>query len=212
MKRLTFFFLIFLFGTSCNQSKKDNCNFVVTQFYPTGKIQNILSLNNDSIKNGECFYFSEHGFLDSSVTFSNGILQGVKRIYYDNGTYTYRYKNGNLISHCEYDSLNNLLYKTPIDVNEIGKTKITFFSGRNYFNQDKCDSITVTNEGLPLYNKRISVTGAILGPLQDSSFTIRALKHHNDFTRIVLKVFARQNIRDTTEKGILIDSTIIPVK
>lgn len=212
MTRLTLICIIYFSLTSCNQSKKDNCNFIKTQFYPTGKIQNILSLKSDTIKNGECFYFNEYGFLDSSVTFSNNILQGLKRIYYDNETDTYDYSNGRLISHCVYDSLNDLVYKTPLDINKVGKTQINFFSKRIYFDQDKKDTFTITNEGLPPYNRSLSVTGAIIEHLYDTTFSIRTSKHYADLKKIIIKVSARQNISDTTENGVLIDSIVMPVR
>jgi|GEM_PF-2876297 len=210
--RLLLLFILTLGLTNCQQSKSGNYNTIKTEFYSTGKIKSIVSLNSDNINNGECFYFNEYGFLDSSETFSNGILQGVKRIFYDNETDTYNYNNGTLISHSVYDSLNHLLYKTPIDINKVGKTQIIFLSGRNYFDQDKRDTLTITNEGLPPYNRSFSVTGAIIEPLHDTTFTIRSSKHHNDLKRVIIKVSAKQNISDTTEKGILIDSIVIPVR
>lgn len=212
MTRFTLISIIYFFLTSCNQSKKDDCNFIKTQFYSTGKIQYIFSLKSDTIKNGECFYFNEYGFLDSSMTFSNGILQGLKRIYYDNETDTYNYNNGRLISHCVYDSLNNLVYKTPLDINKVGKTQIIFFSKRNYFGQDMKDTFTITNEGLPPYNRRLSVTGAIIEHLYDTTFSIRTSKHFADLKKVIIKVSARQNISDTTENAVLIDSIVIPIR
>ena len=212
MTRLTLICIIYLSLTSCNQSEKDNCNFIKTQFYSTGKIQSILSLKNDTIKNGECFYFNEYGFLDSSVIFSNDIRHGLKRIYFDNETDKYDYNNGNLISYCKYDSLNNLVYKTPLDLNKVGKTQIIFFSKQNYFDQHKMDTLTITNEGLPTYNRGISVTGAIIAPLNDTTFTLRSTKHHGDLKSVIIKVSAIQHLSDTVENGVLIDSTVIPVK
>ena len=212
MRPLLLLFLLTLSLTNCNLSTEKDCNVIKTDFYETGKLKRILSLNPKGFKNGESFYFNEYGFLDSSVTFRNDILDGIKKIFYDAEIYTYQYDKGNLLSHSVYDSLNMLLYKTPLDINKVGKTQIKFFSNRNYIDQSKIDTFTITNEGLPPYNRRLEVSGAIIEHLHDKTFTIRTSKHFADLKQIFLKVFARQNVSDTTEKGIVIDSLIIPAK
>src|SRR6185312_8223913 len=212
MTRLTLIYIIYFSLTSCNQSKEFDCNFIKTEFYPTGKIQDILSLNEKNIKNGECFYFNEYGFLDSSVTFSNGTLKGLKRIYYVNETDTYEYDNGNLISHCIYDSLNALKYKTPLDIKKIGITHIAFSNQRNYFDTSKIDTFTITTEGLPLYNRGLTVSGATIEHgKNDSTFTIRINHHFKVSKQIKLWITVRQNIDDSTEIPTIIDSTLIPI-
>lgn len=60
------------------------------------------------------------------MTFSNGTLEGLKKIYYDNETDVYEYKKGSLIKHFVYDSLNVLKYETPLDIKKIGVTHIAF--------------------------------------------------------------------------------------
>ena len=212
MTRLPFIFIIFFCMASCKQSIKDDCNRIKTEFYSTGKIQDILSLNNKNLKNGECFYFNKNGFLDSSVTFSDGILQGMKRDFYNDGSGIDKYDNGSLISHSVYDSSNILIYKTPLDIKTVGKTQIKFFSNRNYVDQNKIDTFSISNAGLPYYNRGISVIGAIIKAVGDTTFSIRTTKHSKELNQIIIKVLARQNISDTTDKGILIDSTVIPVK
>ncbi len=212
---MTPFKSIFLFSfllISCNRHKRSECNFIRTNFYSTGKVQLILSLNSDSIKNGECFYFNEFGFLDSSVNFSNGILQGLKRRYYDNQTDTYEYQNGNLVSYCVYDSLNYLKYKTPLDFKKVGKPQLTFLNHRNYAQQDCWDTFTIKTDGLPPYNLVISVKTGTFRFVNDTTFSIKPPKQVKDLHQVILLIAARQNISDTIAKPVLIDSIAIPVK
>jgi hypothetical protein len=213
MTRLTIIFLIFICGTSCNHSKKDDCNFIKTEFYSTGKIRDILSINSRGIKNGESFYFNEYGFLDSSLTFSNGTLDGLKKIYYDNETDVYNYKNGSLIKHFVYDSINFLKYETPLDIKKIGITHIAFSNHRKYFDTSKVDTFTITTEGLPSYNRGLMVTGATIERVKnDSTFTLRINSYLKTSKKVKIWITARQDISDTTEKAITIDSAIIPMK
>jgi len=212
MRPLLLFILLILGLTNCNQSKENDSNVIKTVFHETGKIKTILSLNSKGNQNGQSFYFNEYGFLDSTVTFSNGIIDGIKKIFYDAQIDTYEYEKGNLLSHSVYDSLNKLLYKTPLDITKVGKTQIRFFSNHNYIDQSKIDTFTITNEGLPPYNRQLEVSGAIIERLHDTTFTIRTSKHFADLKQIVLKILARQNVSDTTEKGIVIDSLLIPAK
>ena len=122
----------------------------------------------------ENLFFNEYGFLDSSLTFSNGTLEGLKKIYYDNETYVYKYKNGSLIKHFVYDSLNVLRYETPLDIKKIGITHIAFSNNRKYFDTTKVDTFTITTEGLPAYNRGLMVSGATIERLKnDSTFTLK---------------------------------------
>jgi hypothetical protein len=213
MTRLTIIFLIFLCGTSCNHSKNGDCNFIKTEFYPTGKIRYILSIDSRGIKNGQSFFFNEYGFLDSSLTFSNGTLEGLKKIYYDNETDVYEYKKGSLIKHFVYDSLNVLKYETPLDIKKIGVTHIAFSNHRNYFDTSKVDTFTITTEGLPFYNRGLIVTGANIERVQnDSTFTLRISSNSKGSKKVKIWITARQDISDTTENPIIIDSAIIPMK
>ena len=213
MRRLTFIFLIFLCGISCNHTKNGDCNFIKTEFYPTGKIRDILSLDSREIKNGQSFFFNEYGFLDSSLTFSNGTLEGLKKIYYDNETDVYEYKNGSLIKHFVYDSLNVLKYETPLDIKKVGITHIAFSNHRNYFDTSKVDTFTITTEGLPAYNRGLMVAGATIERVKnDSTFTLKINSYLKASKKVKIWITARQDIRDTTENAITIDSAIIPMK
>ena len=205
------FFILTLGLTNCQQSKNIDCNTIKTEFYSTGKIKNIVSLNSENFKNGECFYFNEYGFLDSSMTFSNGILQGLKRIFYENETDIFKYNKGRLISFSVYDSSNVLEYQTPLNIAKVGKTVLKFFSNRDYFDRNKEDTFTISNAGLPLANRRFSVQGGAIEHLRDSTFSIKPSKLLKDSNRIIIKVFARRNLSDS-EYGILIDSVVLPVK
>jgi hypothetical protein len=211
--RLLLLFLLTLGLTNCRQSKNCNCNTIKTEFYPTGKIKNIISLNSDNLKDGESFHFNEYGLLDSSLTFSNGTLDGFKKIYYDNETDVYEYKNGSLIKHFVYDSLNVLKYETPLDIKKIGITHIAFSNHRNYFDTSKVDTFTITTEGLPAYNRGLMVSGATIEHVKnDSTFTLKINSYLKVSKKVKIWITARQDISDTTENAITIDSAIIPMK
>ena len=212
MRPLSLLLFLVLGLTNCNQSKERSCNFIKTELYETGKIKTLLSVNSSNIRNGECFYFGETGFLDSSVTFSNDILEGLKKIFYDVETYTYEYHNGHLIKSCVYDSLNVLKYQTPLDIKKIGKTQLNFFSKQNFIEQNKVDTFTIANAGLPPYNRSLAVIGAVINSINDHTFTIRTSKHTTNLKPVTLWVKARQNISDSTDRGVLVDSITIRVK
>ena len=199
--------------TSCNQPKQENKNIIVTTFYSTARVKEILTLNKDSVKDGISFYFDEDGFMDSSVEYKNGKLNGIKNKYYaDYGIYSYEYKNDTLICHKVYDTLNELKYQTPLDIKNIGKTKFYFKSNRNYFDQDTGDTITIINSRLPNYNRGISFTGAIISRINDNEYGIRTSKHYDDLKEIKLKVSIFQHLGDTTEVAMIFDTLSIPAK
>ena len=205
-------FLYFLL-TSCNHPKSEDKNIVLRTFYSTARVKQIISLNKDSVKDGISFYFDEDGYIDSSVEYKNGKLNGIKNKYYkDYGIYSYEYKNDILIYHKVFDTLNVLKYQTPLDVKNIGKTKFNFKSNRNYFDQDKSDTITIINNGLPNYNRGISFTGAIISRIDDNSYKISTSKHYDNLKEIKLKVSIYQHLGDTTEVPIIFDTLTIPAK
>ncbi|MBL0145409.1 MAG: hypothetical protein IPP48_06280 [Chitinophagaceae bacterium] len=213
MRQFLSYSFIYFFLTSCTQPKQDEKNIIVKTFYSTARIKEILSLNKDSLKDGICFYFNEDGYLDSSVEYKTGKLDGIKNKYYpDYGIYSYEYKNDTLICHKMYDTLNELKYQTPLDIKSIGKTEFYFKSNRNYFDQDKVDTITIINSGLPYYNRGISITGAIISRITDREYSIRTSKHFDDLKEIKIQVFIKQHLGDTTEVPFIFDTFSIPVK
>ena len=212
--KLSFIYIILVFGlTNCNHSTKSDKNIIQTNFYSTAKVKSIISLNSDSVKNGECFYFDEDGYIDSSVTFLNGTLDGLRKLYYaDYGIYTYEYKKGLLSKSKFYDTLNILRYETPLDLKSIAKMTYNFSSNRSYFDQDKVDTITIITKGLPYYNRGISIIGALFTRNDAESYIIKTSKHSNDLKEIKIKVEIFQHLGDTTEIPILFDSLSIPVR
>ena len=199
--------------SSCTQPKQGTKNIIVKTFYSTARVKEIISLDKDSVKDGISFYFDEYGYIDSSVEYKSGKLNGVKNKYYpDYGIYSYEYKNDTLIFHRVYDTLNELKYQTPLDIKSIGKTKYYLKSNRNYFDQDKRDTITIVNSGLPNYNRGFSFTGAIFSRINDNVYSIRTLKHYDDLKEIKIKVLIFQHLGDTTEVPIIFDSLSIPIK
>ncbi len=165
------------------------------------------------VKNGECFYFDEDGNIDSSVTFLNGKLDGVRKLYHlSYGTYTYEYKNGLLSKYKFYDTLDILRYESPLNLKSIAKTTYKFKSNRNYFDQDKIDTITIINDGLPYYNRGISIIGALFSRYNEESYIIKTSKHFKDLKEIKIKVEIFQHLGDSTEIPILFDSISIPAK
>lgn len=207
--RLTAIVYIFCL-TNCNQA--DIRVIKKKTFYANGKIKNVLSLTPDSIKDGECIYFDEYENKDSSVTFSNGILDGLKQVYSKYGHYTDVYKNGILINHKEYDSLNVLKYETPLNINNLSKTTYKFASNRTYLDKNKTDTLVIINESVPTYNRGIEIVGPLSQPLGDDSFIIGATNHFHDFK--ILKIFVKlyQHTGDSTEIPTTLDTIRITVK
>ena len=197
---------------SCTDLKPVNKNFITKKLYSSGKIQAILSLNSDSLKNGESFYLDENGYLDSSVEYINGKRNGFLNKYYDIGIYSYEFRNDTLIKERYYDSLNQLLVETPIDIKKVGRTKIKFTGNHNYFDPTKVDTLEIFNEGLPPGNRSLSVIGAIIEHINDNTFTIRTSKEFKDLKEVILKISIRQNLGDTTEVPVPFETISIPLK
>ncbi|MBN8835644.1 MAG: hypothetical protein J0I09_00140 [Sphingobacteriia bacterium] len=213
MRLFSFYSFIYFFLTSCTQPNNDNKNIIIKTFYSTARVKEIISLNNDSLKDGISFYFNKGGYIDSSVEYKNGKLNGVKNKYYaDYGIYSYEYKDDRLIYYKVYDTLNKLKYQTPLDIKSIGKTKYYFKSNRNYFDQDKVDTITIINSGLPSYNRSILFSNAIISPINDNEYQIRAPERNSNLKEIKLKVSIFQHLGDTTEAPIIFDTLLIPVR
>jgi len=102
--------------------------------------------------------------------------------------------------------------QTPIDPALIGKTIFRFVSGRNYFDQDKTDTIILINSGLPSYNRGITINGAILSHINDSASIIRTSKHFDDLKELKIQIKIYQHLEDPKEIPILFDSLKIPIK
>lgn len=199
--------------SSCTQTKQEDKNIIVKSFYSTARVKEILSLNKDSIKNGISFHFNEDGYLDSSVEYKNGKLNGIKNKYYpDYGIYSYEYRNDTLIYHKVYDTLGELKYQTPLDLAKIGKTTYYLRSKRNYIDMGKGDTITIINNGLPYYNRGVSFTGVLFSRINENEYGLRTLNLGDPLKEIKIRISIFQHLGDTTEVPIVFDSLAIPVK
>ncbi len=128
------------------------------------------------------------------------------------GTYKDIYLNDSLVSRKWYDSFGVLKMQTPIDIALVGKTSFKFNSGRNYFDQDKTDTIILITDGLPYYNRGVSIKGAILNRINDSSYTIRTSKHFDDLKEIEIQIQIYQHLENSKEQPIIFETLSIPVK
>ena len=128
------------------------------------------------------------------------------------GTYKDIYLNDNLVSRKWYDSFGVLKMQTPVEIALVGKTLLRFNSGRNYFDQDKTDTIILITNGLPYYNRGVSITGAILNKINDSCYSIRTSKHFNDLKELKIQIEIYQHLENPKEQPIAFETLTIPVK
>ena len=92
------------------------------------------------------------------------------------------------------------------------KTQISFKSNRNYFDQDKGDTMTIITKGLPIMNRLISTDGAFCREIDENSCVIKTSKHYDDLKEITLKIFFMNHPGDRSEVPVLYDSIVIPAK
>lgn len=128
------------------------------------------------------------------------------------GTYKDIYLNDSLVSRKWYDSFGVLKMQTPIEIALIGKTSFKFNSGRNYFDQDKTDTIILITNGLPYYNRGVSINGAILNKINDTIYSIRTSKHFDDLKELKIQIEIYQHIENPKEQPITFEILTIPVK
>lgn len=128
------------------------------------------------------------------------------------GTYKDIYLNDSLVSRKWYDSFGVLKMQTPVEIALVEKTSFKFNSGRNYFDQDKTDTITLITNGLPYYNRGVSINGAILTKINDSSYTIRTSKHFDDLKELKVEIKIYQHLENSKEEPIVFETLTIPVK
>lgn len=200
---------VFLF-TECNDTNTSDIK--KTTLYSNGIVKNVLSLTRSGIKNGECIYYDKYGTKDSSVIYSNGIKNGLKKVYSSYGRYENFYKNGVLINHKEYNSLNVLKYETPLNIKSLSKTTYKLLSNRNYLDKHKTDTIVIINKTLPTYNRAIGIIGPLSRPLGDDSFIIGKTDHFHDFKFLKIYIRVHQNTGDSTEIPTPLDTLNIKVK
>ncbi len=144
-----------------------------TTYYSSGQLKSIGRLNNKGLKDGEFIYCSEDGKIDSSITFKNGRLDGLKIIYYfEDDIFYFNYQNNKLQSHKIYDSKNRLKYKSPLDIQAIPKTNFYFKSGRNFYKSGSIDTLVI-NQTVPFMNQNIYFPGATIHSIDQYSWEIR---------------------------------------
>ena len=212
MRQLLASILIILFLTNCKQ-KKIQEHHIQTKFYSTARVKEILVLNYQNVKDGKCFYFDENGYLDSTVEYSNGIVEGYKNKYYEKyGRYSYEYKNGIQVKERFYDTLDVLRYETPLDMRGISKTEIYINSNKNYIDRNHGDTVRIINKGLPSYNRELLIDEGSIQRLDQDTYIIKPNKDHPKRGEFNLIISVRQNLSDSTEKSIPFDTTIIKVK
>ena len=196
MKTLLLYIALLSILTQCGQ-KQSGKNFIVKNYYNNGEIKDSLTFNAGTLKDGKCFYYDDHGNLDSIVTFLNGKRNGLKSKYFgEYGIHTYNYKNDSLIEERNYDTLNNLTYVAPLNVKKLPKTYFRLLSNRTFLTQKNTDTIELINLDLPPFNRGITILGATFRDLKKANtYEIRATAD-SKFTKsidILIKIFEKYN-------------------
>ncbi len=196
MKPLFLYIILLSFG--CNSADQHTQqitkrHILKKYFYPSGELKEIISLDTLGNKDSISTYFNETGATDSTVNFENNKREGIKTSFYSIVTYEDLYKNNLLVTHKEYDTLNNLVLQTPLDIKSISKTVYKFKSGRVYFDQSKMDTIELITKGLPDFNRGMSVTGAVISRIDYNNFKIRRTKKEHDPQPVKIIINIYQN-------------------
>jgi hypothetical protein len=172
MRTSTIYFLIICCLFSCNQPPivKETGNTIVKNLYPNGIIKEIISLNKDSVRNGESFYFDENGKMDSSVTFLNGKYNGIKNKYFSEyGIYEYDYINDTAVSKKIYDTLGVLVSIEPLDISKFPPLIAVLSNNKNYVVRNETDTLLLQNDyDIPAFNTAITSIGATFKRLKSN--------------------------------------------
>jgi hypothetical protein len=199
MKPFAIYFFICVSIISCNaDSNPDNLNGSDTEavskpanrvikktYYPSGKIATAIAYNKDGLKDSLSNYYDTIGNIDSTINYANGKLDGIATTYYGDRTEVRLYKADILLNLSIYDAENVLEYKMPLDTTLIKKARFRFTSGRNYFDKNEIDTLILVTEGVPLGNRTISISGASMLHLNDTSYIIRSPKKQNGDSVII---------------------------
>ena len=182
-------------------------------FYSPGVIKQLISYNLDGLRDSISEYYDKDGYLDSSMNYSNGKLNGIKFYYGDGGTFKNIYRSDSLIQQNWYDSTNILKYSLPVNIAAVSKTRIKFSSGRDYFDTTKTDTIEFFNKGLPPFNRMVTISkGISLKHLNDSSYIIKLSNNSEPLREIKIVTAIAQNFENPLSNHILFDSIYINVK
>ena len=205
--------LFFLSVSVCAQTG----DTMLIKYYENGNIKEKISINQKGLKNGESFYYSEEGILDSSASYKNGKLDGLTIVYYaEDDIFHFNYRNNSLISHKIYDSNHKLKYESPLSLKSIPKTTLHFTSGRKYYDHTKVDTLIV-NKDVPFMNLNIYFPGATVMSIDKYSWIIKAWKAqpHSQNGKMVV-VISQFGVEDShvlqSQKQLREEIIFIPIK
>ena len=212
---LLLFLLIFISCTNSPSIKRTQevQHKVKKIFYSPGKLKQLISYNLDGLRDSISEYYNRDGYLDSSMNYSNGKLNGIKFYYENGGTFKNIYRSDSLIQQNWYDSTDILKYSLPVSIATVSKTRIKFSSGRDYFDTTKTDTIEFFNKGLPPFNRMVTISkGISLKHLNDSSYIIKLSPNSEALREIKVVTAIAQNFENPLSNQILFDSIYINVK
>ena len=214
LTNIIFSLLLFnVIACNTNRNQDKETHILKKTFYSNGKLKEVISYNTKNQKDSTSTYYIEFGNSDSTLNYMDGTL--TKVIYNLNAVYKDLYKNNLLIRRNIYDTMNILKYSSPLNTSNISKTKFWFKSGRVFFDQNKTDTITIINTGLPYYNRGIGFKGVIFSRLTDTSYILRKDIKFKKLKEIKIYVLVYQNLGEFPEVstiGQLFDSISIPLK
>jgi hypothetical protein len=169
-----FFTILYLsFGYYSFSQKGDHNN---NTYYSSGNIKEKVSLNQLGVKNGKAFFYSENGYLDSTVIFKNGKINGLKKIFHIDGDVIFMdYSEDSLIRHRVYNKFNKLKYESPLNLKRVPRTTFKFSSGRKYFDTKSFDTLII-NKDVPLLNLSVYFPGAKVYKIDNYTYVIKDWK------------------------------------
>ncbi|MBS0646470.1 MAG: hypothetical protein JSR97_07755 [Verrucomicrobia bacterium] len=216
MKSLLLFIFIF-YLTSCNETVKPNHKVVDSHnykktYYSSGQLKELISLNSESIKEGLTTFYDSTGRIDSTENYLDGKLNGIKTFYGLDRKIEYHFENDTLYSLHLFDTLENLKYQSPINTSLLEKPFFKLKSGNNYLVENKVDTIEIITKGIPYYNRLIGFYGATYKRISDSSYIVflNKLVKRNRLVKITIAYI--NDLEDKSEKPIIYDSILIPIK
>ena len=166
-----------------SQNVKTTGSYIVKYYFPDSTI--VFNTNNlDSIRTKT----SSSSFVpDSLETYKNGKLTGPKKIFSDPLFFDYDYKNGEVIFERVYNN-DTLLYSSSLDSTSLAKTELKLASHRNYFDQEKGDTIIVSNPTIPAGNMTIYTVNLWITKLSPNSYRITIANKEKRPKEVIVKV------------------------
>jgi hypothetical protein len=197
MKTLIILFIATLFFFSCGQTQTKNENAVAKtiktkEYFPDDKATRVSEMTVDSVLNGLTVWYDSAGVKSSEVNYLNGKLNGICKLFFENGNLLgeKEFKNDSLIKEKYYYSDGRLKLINPIDVSKLGKMKVIIANGeRNYLIKNKKEKVTIKDDGLPGANQEVIVKNAMsIKHLEnDCEYEITQKKNNVSKVRILLK-------------------------